>query len=235
MDSKINTGYSAGTGYDNAQITASGSNEKVGDSFADKMAEKYCPSTKDMTLSEYKLYIHDKINSLPLHPSQKKVFTFIDITDAAYRRMQQDPAYEQKVLNFLAESRSVNYGCCPPQFALIHIEDTWEKSYGYTYGVQKCERAKRAEERRRLEAERAKKARRKKLLKEYLKKKAEAKRLQEKLLDKQLTAQRLEHRNLMKTWDEKRRKQQAFRAYEASAVMIYRHVKDKADISAILS
>lgn len=229
MESKINTGYSTGAGYDSTQITASGNNEKVGASFADKMAEKYYPSVKDMTLSEYKLYINDKINSLPLHPSQKKVFTFIDITDAAYRRMQQDPAYEQKVLNYLADSRAVNYGCCPPQFALIHIEDTWDKSYGYTYGVQKCERARRAEERRRLEAERAKKARRKKLLKEYLKKKAEAKRLQDKLLEEKLTAQRLEHRRLMKAWDEKQRKQQAFRAYEASAIMIYRHVKNNAE------
>ncbi len=229
MDSKISTGYSTGTSYDNTQVTPSANSEKVGDSFADKMAEKYYLSPKDMTLSEYKIYIHDKINSLPLHPSQKKVFTFIDITDAAYRRMQQDPAYEQKVLNYLAQSRAVNYGCCPPQFALIHIEDTWDKSYGYTYGIQKCERAKRAEERRRLEAERAKKARRKKLLKEYLKKKAEAKRIQDKLLEEKLTVQRLEHRRLMKAWDEKQRKQQAFRAYEASAVMIYRHVKDNAE------
>lgn len=229
MESKINTGYSTGTNYENTQAAASGNNEKVGFSFADKMAEKYYSSVKDMTLPEYKLYIHDKINSLPLHPSQKKVFTFIDITDAAYRRMQQDPAYEQKVLNYLAESRSVNYGCCPPQFDLIHIEDSWDKSYGYTYGVQKCERARRAEERRRLEAERAKKARRKKLLKEYLKKKAEAKRIQNKLLEEKLTAQRREHRSLMKAWDEKKRKAQAFRAYEASAVMIYRHMKDKTE------
>ena len=36
------------------------------------------------------------------HPSQRRVDWLIDITDAAYRRMQTDPLYEQQVLDYLA-------------------------------------------------------------------------------------------------------------------------------------
>ena len=223
MDSNmINAGYARGTGYDNSPNPSVNSSEKTESSFADLISEKYLFSTKDMTLSEYKLYFHEKMNSLYTHPSQKHLYWFVDITDAAYRRMQNDPAYEQQVLNFLAQAKSTNYGRHAPRFALIHIDDTWEKCYGFTYGTQDDERARRAARKRRLEAERAKKARRKKLLKEYLKKKAQAKRLQDKLLNQRISNQRLEHARLLKSWNEDRRRIQASHAYEANLFMLNR-------------
>lgn len=218
----ISAGYTAGISYDTAPGDSVSGSEKTDSNFADMMADKYYLSPKDMTLSEYKLYFYDKMNALYTHPSQKRVSWFIDITDAAYRRMQNDPAYEQRVLNFLARAKATSYGCRPPRFILIHIDDTWEKCYGYTYGTQQDERAKRAAERRRLEAERAKKARKKKLLKEYLKKKALAKRLQDKLLNDRITKQKLDRTRLLKSWNEDRQRIQASRAYEASLLMLYR-------------
>ena len=218
----INTGYTAGASYENTPNTSVGVNEKAEGSFADMMSEKYLLAPKDMTLTEYKLYFHDKMSALYTHPSQKRLDWFIDITDAAYRRMQNDPAYEQRVLNFLARAKSTNYGSHAPRFALIHIDDTWEKCYGYTYGTQNDERARRAAQKRRMEAERAKKARRKKLLKEYLKKKAQAKRLQDKLLSQRITKQKLEHARLLKSWNEDRQRIQASRAYEANLFMLHR-------------
>ncbi|MCI9191383.1 MAG: hypothetical protein HFH84_17685 [Lachnospiraceae bacterium] len=223
MDSNmINTGYTAGTKYENIPNTSAGVSGKTDGCFADMMSEKYHIFPKDMTLTEYKLYFQDKINSLYTHPSQKRLNWFIDITDAAYRRMQNDPAYEQRVLNFLAKAKSTNYGSHVPRFALIHIDDTWEKCYGYTFGTQDDERARRAAQKRRMEAERAKKARRKKLLKEYLQKKAQAKRLQDKLLNQRITNQKLEHVRLLKSWNEDRQRIQASRAYEANLFMLYR-------------
>ena len=223
MDSNmINTGYTAGASYEKTPNVSVDASEKADSSFADMMSEKYLLSPKDMTLTEYKLYFHDKINSLYTHPSQKRLNWFIDITDAAYRRMQNDPAYEQRVLNFLAKAKSTNYGSHVPRFALIHIDSTWEKCYGYTFGTQDDERARRAAQKRRMEAERAKKARRKKLLKEYLQKKAQAKRLQDKLLNQRITNQKLEHVRLLKSWNEDRQRIQASRAYEANLFMLYR-------------
>lgn len=217
----IRTGYAAGTGYENttsASDIAAGTSDSL---FAVLMSEKFL-APREMSLSEYKLYFCDKLNELPTHPSQKRLFWFIDITEAAYERMRMDPAYEKRVLNYIAKAKSTNYGRRVPGFALIHIDDTWEKCYGYTYGYQEDEQARRAARRKRLKEEQAKKARRKKLLKEYLKKKAQAKRLQDKLLDQRLLKQNLEHARLIKSWNEDRQRIQASRAYEANLFMLCR-------------
>ncbi|HBA47134.1 MAG TPA: hypothetical protein DCZ91_04920 [Lachnospiraceae bacterium] len=223
MDNNIiNTGYITGADYERKTAASADVYEKNDSSFANMMSEKYLFSPRDMTPAEYKLYFHDRVNALYTHPSQKRLNWFIDITDAAYRRMQNDPAYEQRVLNFLAKAKSTDFGRHVPRFALIHIDDTWEKSYGYTYGTQDDERARRAARKKRMEAERAKKARRKKLLKEYLKKKAQAKRLQDKLLGERIAKQKLEHVRLLESWNEDRQRVQASRAYEANLFMLIR-------------
>ena len=223
MGNTINTGYTAETGYGNTLGTSAPAGEKTQDSsFSAMLSQKYFVHPKDMTLAEYKLYFHEKMKQLYTHPSQKRLDWFIDITDAAYRRMQNDPVYERQGLQFLAQAKSTNYGSRVPRFGLIHIDDTWEKSYGYTYGLQDDERARRAAARKRLKAQQAKKARRKKLLKEYLNKKAQAKRLQAQLLNAKLSKQRLEHARLLKSWNDDRQRIQASNAYEANLLMLAR-------------
>ncbi|KAI4446512.1 hypothetical protein C823_001030 [Eubacterium plexicaudatum ASF492] len=59
--------------------------------FASQIKDK-----KDMSLDEYKAYFNEKMDALYTHPSQRNMNWVIDITDAAYKRMQTDPAYEQK-------------------------------------------------------------------------------------------------------------------------------------------
>lgn len=96
--------------------------------FAEKVAEK------GMTLEEYKVYIHQKIDSLYTHPSQRGLFPMIEITDAAYERMMNDPEYEEKVLNMLAKEKAHYYGRFIPEFVYIHVDDTWENTYTKTFG-----------------------------------------------------------------------------------------------------
>lgn len=90
----------------------------------------------DMSLDEYKAYFNEKMNALYTHPSQRNMNDVIDITDSAYKRMQTDPEYEQKILNCLAQNRAVNFGNYIPQIAYMHIDDTWEGCYGYTQGMK---------------------------------------------------------------------------------------------------
>ena len=133
--SMVNTNYGVGTAnvyskyYDAKKIEGAG--------FAQKAASKAAVSTEDMTLDEYKAYFQDKMDSLYTHPSQRNMNWVIDITDAAYERMKKDPEYEQKVLNCFAVNKSVNYGNYIPVYSYTHIDDTWEKSYGYTQGMKK--------------------------------------------------------------------------------------------------
>ena len=250
MANMIETGYAAAAGLGGTQSTAVNGREKADSSFSDAMLEKYTLSPKDMSLTEYKLYIRDKIKNLYTHPSQKRVDWLIDITDAAYRRMQTDPLYEQQVLDYLARNKAANAYGHAPRFVFIHIDDTWEKCYGYAFGMQDDSRARKAAERRRMAAEAAKRARRKKLLKEYLKKRAEAKRLQDKQLknqflnnwlererltrkwnnQKQMTQkikeQKIEQKRIqtqeVKEWSETRQAKAALNAYEASIIMMIR-------------
>ena len=78
--------------------------------FAGKVAEKETLSQKDMTLDEYKAYFNEKMNSQYVHPSQRNRNDVIDITDAAYKRMQTDPEYEKKILDALAKNKAVDFG-----------------------------------------------------------------------------------------------------------------------------
>ena len=106
------------------------------DGFAGKVTEKNPVSPEDMTLEEYKAYFNEKMNSLYTHPSQQNRNDIIDITDAAYKRMQTDPEYEKKILDALAKNKAVNFGNYIPQISYMHIDDTWEGCYGYTKGMK---------------------------------------------------------------------------------------------------
>ena len=104
--------------------------------FAEKVTDKSQVSSEDMTLEEYKEYFNEKMNSLYTHPSQRNRNDIIDITDAAYKRMQTDPEYEKKILDALAKNKAVNFGNYIPQISYMHIDDTWEGCYGYTKGMK---------------------------------------------------------------------------------------------------
>ena len=106
------------------------------DGFAGKVTEKNPVSPEDMTLEEYKAYFNEKMNSLYTHPSQRNRNDIIDITDAAYKRMQTDPEYEKKILDALAKNKAVNFGNYIPQISYMHTDDTWEGCYGYTKGMK---------------------------------------------------------------------------------------------------
>ena len=87
-----------------------------------------------MTLQEYKKQIHQKIDSMYTHSSQRRLYPIIEITDAAYERMMNDPEYEEKVLNMLAAEKAHAYGRFIPEFVYIHIDGTWENTYTKTFG-----------------------------------------------------------------------------------------------------
>ena len=58
-------------------------------------------STKDMTLEEYKNYIHETISSFSLCPDKMGDYYSINISDDGFRAMQNDPEYEKWVLDDL--------------------------------------------------------------------------------------------------------------------------------------
>lgn len=196
----------------------SDSKKKTNTTFADKLNEKAVVSTKNMTLGEYKIYFHEKVNRLSTHPSQKNMEWMIEITDRAYERMKNDPEYEKRVLDAIARCKAIDFGSSVPLIAYIHIDDTWEGCHIYTGGIRENHFGKsQSEIERDIRAERKK--RRKMLLEEYLKKQAQEKRILKKLWDKEVEERKIESSCLLQSFSRKRQMQQAIGAYEAEALI----------------
>ncbi|MEH2945087.1 hypothetical protein VSQ32_20150 [Lachnospiraceae bacterium KK002] len=186
--------------------------------FAGKAEEKGTVSPKDMTLDEYKAYFDEKMNSLYTHPSQRGMNWTIDITDAAYKKMQEDPEYEKKILDALAKNKAVDFGGNIPVAAYTHIDDTYEKCYGYTQGMKENVGYSGSSSAKRTDAGREKKARQKELLEEYLEKRAQAKRQQQELLDEKVAKAEQERSRLARAWSSKQQMAKASSAYEANVM-----------------
>ena len=188
------------------------------DGFAGKVTEKNPVSPEDMTLEEYKAYFNEKMNSLYTHPSQRNRNDIIDITDAAYKRMQTDPEYEKKILDALAKNKAVNFGNYIPQISYMHIDDTYEKCYGYTQGMKENDGYSGSSSAKGTDAGRQKKARQKELLEEYLEKRAQMKEYQQEALEEKIAKQELERSRLTKARSSKRQMAMASNAYDANVM-----------------
>lgn len=194
------------------------STEKA-DNFAGRVTEKSSVSPKEMTFEEYKEYFNEKMNSLYTHPSQRNMNDVIDITDAAYKRMQTDPEYEKKILDALAKNKAVDFGGNIPVIAYTHIDDTYEKCYGYTQGMKENvgysggSSAKGGND-----AVRWKKARQKELLEEYLEKRARMQEFQQEAMEEKIAKQELERSRQTKAWSSKRQMVKVSNAYDANVM-----------------
>jgi len=196
------------------------------DGFAGKVTEKNPVSPKDMTFEEYKAYFNEKMNSLYTHPSQRNRNDIIDITDDAYKRMQTDPEYEKKILDALAKNKAVNFGNYIPQISYMHIDDTYEKCYGYTQGMKENDGYSGSSSAKGTDAGRQKKARQKELLEEYLEKRAQAKKQQLEMLNKKIAKMELERSRQTQSWNSERQMAKASNAYDANIMMEAELVKN---------
>ena len=192
---------------------------------AEKVTDKSQVSSEDMTLEEYKEYFNEKMNSLYTHPSQRNRNDIIDITDAAYKRMQTDPEYEKKILDALAK-KAVNFGNYIPQISYMHIDDTYEKCYGYTQGMKENDGYSGSSSAKGTDAGRQKKARQKELLEEYLEKRAQAKKQQLEMLNKKIAKMELERSRQTQSWNSERQMAKASNAYDANIMMEAELVKN---------
>ena len=187
--------------------------------------EKQAGSAEKVT-DKSQEYFNEKMNSLYTHPSQRNRNDIIDITDAAYKRMQTDPEYEKKILDALAKNKAVNFGNYIPQISYMHIDDTYEKCYGYTQGMKENDGYSGSSSAKGTDAGRQKKARQKELLEEYLEKRAQAKKQQLEMLNKKIAKMELERSRQTQSWNSERQMAKASNAYDANIMMEAELVKN---------
>jgi len=103
-------------------------------------------STKDMTMEEYKQYIRDKISQIPMHPSRMRESISVNISEAGFEAMKNDPEYEAWVLNDLRTGWAQPdewAGICGGAYSTIYYGATKEEchaemwSAGYRNGSGK--------------------------------------------------------------------------------------------------
>lgn len=198
MGNIINVNYMTRT-YSNffKNYEAKGVSQTKTTSFSDKVAEKSmgtqhlseigkaeAVSTKDMTMEEYKQYIHDKISQIPMHPSRMSESISINISEAGFEAMKNDPEYEAWVLNDLRTGWAQPdrwAGICGGAYSTIYYGATKEEchaemwSAGYQNGSGKSlfdSKAKdsfwerRAERKKQMEARIKKQQEKKRIQKE---------------------------------------------------------------------
>ena len=214
----MDVGSVYGSYYETAKSYMGLRKEEKQAGFAEKVTHKSQVSSEDMTLEEYKEYFNEKMSGLYTHHSQRGMNWVIDITDAAYKRMQSDPEYEKKILDALAKNKAVDFGGNIPVVAYTHIDDTYEKCYGYTQGMKENDGYSRSSSAKGTDAGRQKKARQKELLEEYLEKRAQMKEFQQEALEEKIAKQELERSRLTKVWSSKRQMAAATNAYESNVM-----------------
>ena len=198
MGNIINVNYMTRT-YSNffKNYEAKGVSQTKTTSFSDKVAEKSmgtqhlseigkaeAVSTKDMTMEEYKQYIHDKISQIPMHPTRMSESISIHISEAGFEAMKNDPEYEAWVLNDLRTGWAQPdrwAGVCGGAYSTIYYGATKEEchaemwSAGYQNGSGKSlfdSKAKdsfwerRAERKKQMEARIKKQQEKKRIQKE---------------------------------------------------------------------
>ena len=163
----------------------------------------------------------EKVQMSNVNTSENKFISY-----AAYKRMQTDPEYEKKILDALAKNKAVNFGNYIPQISYMHIDDTYEKCYGYTQGMKENDSYSGSSSAKGTDAGRQKKARQKELLEEYLEKRAQAKKQQLEMLNKKIAKMELERSRQTQSWNSERQMAKASNAYDANIMMEAELVKN---------
>ena len=100
-------------------------------------------NVKDMTLEEYKNYIHEKISNIPWSPSNLCDSWSIDISEEGFKAMKNDPEYEKWVLDDLTKALTTPYpgwarSIGGPRYVVAHIGATKDdcRADGWHMGYQ---------------------------------------------------------------------------------------------------
>ena len=94
-----------------------------------KASESNASLAENMTMREYKSYIHEKISELPVHPTQSNRSASVFISEEGFEAMKSDPSYEAWVLDKLRE----DFSLCNP-IAAMH-----ESFIVYQFGTKKSD------------------------------------------------------------------------------------------------
>lgn len=148
MSNTINVNYMTRS-YDALSAGYAAKNTAKEETFTDKVEEKRAEAVdaakikeaeavakREMTLEEYKQYIHNEISRMPLHPSQLSSSISVHISEEGFKAMQEDPEYEKWVLDTLRQDFAFNdpwAGMCGGHYTVHYFGATKEEYHGHSW------------------------------------------------------------------------------------------------------
>lgn len=114
-------------------------NQNLGKSYKEILADAKAKVSAEMSAEEYKEFITEKISQTPRHFSRYKDDATVVISDEGLAAMQNNPDYEAKVLNHIAEEMNFpDYLCFYPgnngRVETFQFGATAEEYRGTSYG-----------------------------------------------------------------------------------------------------
>ncbi|WP_275443328.1 hypothetical protein [Petralouisia muris] len=177
--------------------TSTGSNrtEREEKTFAQKLSvtgasdvEQTKAMTPEEELEAFKKEFYQELSEITMHATVSNAA--VNVSEAAFKRMKDDPEYKEQVLSWIKRDLGGSYGSRNASVMLTVGDtleqcrgDAWPVSADSEFGIRSQDSFyKRSNER---------KERQKELLEEYLQKRQEAKRIQQDILDRKDETQRI--------------------------------------------
>ncbi len=157
----------------------------------------------------FKKEFYQELSQITMHTTVSNAA--VNVTEAAFKRMKDDPEYKQQVLNWIKHDLGASYGSRNASVMLTvggTLEecrgDAWPVSADSEFGI------------RSQDSFYIKKDKQKELLEKYLEKQAQAKRQQQEMLNEKAAKMEQERSRLTKAWSSERQMAKASNAYDAN-------------------
>ena len=187
---------------------------------ADKFALEKTGSTQELSeaeeMEQFKKEFYEDLSKVTNHRTVSNAA--VNISEAAFRAMKEDPQYKEKVLSLIQRDWGDSYA--PRNCSVLitvgatlneYRADSWPVGYDSEFDV----RSQNSFYKKTSE----KKDKQKEILEEYLEKRAQAKRQQQELLDERAAKAEQERSRLEKAWAGSRQMAAASSAYESNVMM----------------
>ncbi len=182
----------------------------------EKFALEKTSGTQELSEAEemelFKKEFYEDLSKITIHKTLNNVA--INISEAGFKAMKDDPAYREKILSLLQRDLGSSLARnCSAVFTVgatlsEYRGDSWPVGYDSEfYACSQDSFFKKTSE---------KKDRQKELLEEYLEKRAQAKKQQQKMLNEKVAKMELERSRLSQSWNSERQMAKASNAYDAN-------------------
>ncbi len=184
----------------------------------EKFALEKTSGTQELSEAEemelFKKEFYEDLSKINIHKTLNNVA--INISEAGFKAMKDDPAYREKILSLLQRDLGSSLARnCSAVFTVgatlsEYRGDSWPVGYDSEFYARSQDSFfKKTSEKKDMQKE---------LLEEYLEKRVQAKKQQQEMLNEKIAKQEQERSRLLRSWNNERLLEKASNAYDANVM-----------------